>query len=63
MLKTTIVEFSPTKFVACVHEFKFDMIRQESYWVTRRAKTFTTRALAEAFIARFDGPNTLKKVR
>jgi hypothetical protein len=41
------------KFTVLVHEFKFDTIRQESYWVTKQVKTYRLRSDAEAFAARY----------
>jgi hypothetical protein len=38
-----------------VREFKFDTIRQESYWVTKEFRQYRLRADAEAFASRF-GP-------
>lgn len=36
-----------------VREFKFDTIRQESYWVTKEFRQYRLRADAEAFALRF----------
>lgn len=37
-----------------VMEFKFDTIRQESYWVTKEVRDYRLRSDAEAFAARFN---------
>lgn len=36
-----------------VQEFKFDTIRQESYWVTKYFRQYRLRSDAEAYAARF----------
>ena len=41
------------KHVVMVREFKFDNIRQESYWVTTQVKEYRLRSDAEAFASRF----------
>jgi hypothetical protein len=41
------------KFVVMIHEFKFDSIRQESYWVMKETKTYRLRSDAETFAKRF----------
>ena len=41
------------KFVVMIHEFKFDSIRQESYWVMKEAKAYRLRSDAETFASRF----------
>ena len=41
------------KFVVLVHEFKFDTIRQESYWTCKTVKEYRLRKDAEAFARRF----------
>lgn len=46
------------KFVVIVKEFKFDSIRQESYWVTRQVKEYRLRRDAEAYAARFNAETT-----
>lgn len=46
------------KYVVVVREFKFDTIRQESYWVTKAVKEYRLRSDAEAFASRF-GPYTV----
>lgn len=40
--------------VVMVSEFKFDTIRQESYWVMKQARKYRLRSDAEAFKARFN---------
>lgn len=35
-----------------VRVYKFDTIRQQAYWTTKAVRTFKTRELAEAYIAR-----------
>lgn len=42
------------KHVVMVKEFKFDNIRQESYWVTKEVREYRLRSDAEAFAARFN---------
>ena len=42
------------KYVVMVKEFKFDSIRQDSYWVVREVKEYRLRADAEKFAARFN---------
>lgn len=42
------------KHVVIVSEFKFDSIRQESYWVTKQLKEYRLRSDAEAFASRFN---------
>lgn len=44
------------KYVVMVKEFKFDSIRQDSYWVTKETREYRLRADAEAFAARFNTP-------
>ena len=41
------------KYTVVVREFKFDSIRQESYWVTKEVRTYRLRSDAETFAARF----------
>jgi hypothetical protein len=41
------------KHTVIVFEFKFDSIRQESYWVKKEVRTYRLRSDAEAFAARF----------
>lgn len=41
------------KHVVMVKEFKFDSIRQESYWVLKEMREYRLRSDAEAFAARF----------
>ncbi len=41
------------KYVVMVREFKFDSIRQESYWVTKEVREYRLRRDAEKFAARF----------
>ena len=41
------------KHVVTVREFKFDSIRQESYWVTKEVREYRLRSDAETFAARF----------
>ena len=41
------------KHTVVVHEFKFDTIRQESYWVTKEVRTYRLRSDAETFASRF----------
>lgn len=43
------------KFTVLVKEFKFDTIRQDSYWVTREVREYRLRSDAEKFAARFNG--------
>lgn len=43
------------KFVVTVSEFKFDSIRQDSYWVTTQVREYRLRSDAEKFAARFNG--------
>lgn len=40
-------------FAVQVREYKFDSIRQESYWVTVRVKTFRKKAEAMIYAGRF----------
>lgn len=40
--------------VVLVREFKFDSIRQESYWVTTKVREYRLRSDAEKFAARFN---------
>jgi hypothetical protein len=46
-----------TKPTVQVQIFKFDTIRQESYWVTKEVRTFKTRQQAEAYIQRVSQKN------
>ena len=41
------------KFVVLVHEFKFDTIRQESYWTCKTVKEYRLRKDAETFAKRY----------
>lgn len=41
------------KYIVMVREFKFDTIRQESYWVTKEVREYRLRRDAEKFAARF----------
>ena len=41
------------KYVVIVREFKFDNIRQESYWMTKEVREYRLRVDAEKFAARF----------
>lgn len=41
------------KYVVIVKELKFDSIRQETYWVTVKAKEYRTLKHAKAFASRF----------
>ena len=41
------------KYLVMIHEFKFDSIRQESYWVMKETKTYRLRSDAETFASRF----------
>ena len=41
------------KHMVILREWKFDSIRQESYWVTRQVRMYRLRADAEAYAARF----------
>lgn len=57
-MNTVQVEIRPAtaaypKHVVMVKEFKFDSIRQESYWVTREVREYRLRSDAEVFAARF----------
>ena len=49
-VKAFIVPWS--KRTVQVQVFKFDTIRQDSYWVTKQVKSFKTVEQAEAFIVR-----------
>lgn len=42
-----------TKHTVIVEEFKFDSIRQESYWTTRHVKYYRLRSDAEMFASRW----------
>ncbi len=52
MIRSATKEYP--KFVVLVKEFKFDTIRQESYWVTKEVREYRLRSDAEAFAARFN---------
>jgi hypothetical protein len=54
--EATITPATPAypKHRVTVREFKFDSIRQESYWVTREVKEYRLRSDAEAYAARFN---------
>ena len=54
-IETEIREASKTYpfFTVLVREFKFDNIRQESYWVTKDVKKYAKRSDAEKFVKRF----------
>ena len=41
-------------FVVTVYEFKFDTIRQESYWVAKEVREYRLRRDAEKFASRFN---------
>lgn len=41
------------KYQVQIQVFKFDTIRQESYWVTKEVREFRLRADAEKFANRF----------
>ena len=55
MIEATITPATPEyqKHTVTVREFKFDSIRQESYWVTKEVRTYRLRSDAETFAARF----------
>jgi hypothetical protein len=40
-------------YTVVVQEFKFDSIRQESYWTTRHVKCYRLRSDAEMFASRW----------
>jgi hypothetical protein len=42
-----------TKHMVIVREYKFDSIRQESYWVTREVRQYRLRSDAEAYASRY----------
>ena len=42
------------QYAIFVHEFKYDTIRQESYWVSSYLRTYTDLKAAKARAARFD---------
>lgn len=42
------------KHQVMVREFKFDSIRQESYWVTKEVREYRLRSDAETFASRFN---------
>lgn len=41
------------KYVVVVHEYKFDSIRQASFWVTKEVREYRLSKDAKAFAARF----------
>ena len=43
---------SQGKIAVLVKTFKFDTIRQESYWVTKEVREFRTQVQADAYVAR-----------
>ena len=43
-----------TKFYVLVRKFKFDTIRQESYWVTQVVRSFNKKQHAIKFAQRYD---------
>ena len=49
-VKAFIVPWNPC--TVQVQVFKFDSIRQDSYWVTKQVKSFKTVEQAEAYIVR-----------
>lgn len=43
------------KWIVFIHEYKFNIVRQESYWATRKGTTkiFKNKATAERYAASF----------
>ena len=54
-VKAFIVPWAKARIVVQVQVFKFDTIRQDSYWVTKEVRDFKTVEQAKAYIARVMG--------
>jgi hypothetical protein len=46
------------KYTVIVYVLKFDKIRQESYWVTEKVRTYYLKSDAEAFASRFSSSDS-----